>query len=130
EAARRFRRFTEALPLPVETYYSVKTNYLPQLLWQVKGVGIGVEVTSLREWQLARTVYPASTIVVNGIGKAAGLLQASLTDGPPRLINIETDTEIDILGTARVDQPVPVGIRVRIAGLSGQNGSDPTEAWA
>jgi diaminopimelate decarboxylase len=131
QAVRRWRRFTESLPLPAETFYSVKTNYLPQLLWQLSNAGIGAEVTSLREWQLARAIHPAGAIVVNGVGKTAGLLQAVLDgDEPPRLVNVETDTEIDVLAAAAPAWRVPVGLRVRIPSLSGQNGSDPSEGWA
>lgn len=131
QAVRRWRRFTESLPLPVETFYSVKTNYLPQLLWQLSSAGIGAEVTSLREWQLARDIHPARAIIVNGIGKAAGLLQDVLSgDEAPQLINIETDTEIDILADSTPNWTVPVGLRVRIPTVSGQNGSDPSEGWA
>src|SRR4051794_39831250 len=68
QAVRRWRRFTESLPLLSETFYSVKTNYLPQLLWQLSNAGIGAEVTSLREWQLARAIHPAGAVVVNGVG--------------------------------------------------------------
>lgn len=129
-AVRRWNRFVEALPLPVESYYSVKTNYLPQVLWQLKTAGIGAEVTSPREWRLARGLHEPSAIVVNGIGKAGGLLHEVLSGSTPRLVNIETDTEIDIVTSAVSDQPVPVGLRVRIPTLTGQNGSDPSESWA
>lgn len=130
QALRCWRRFTASLALPADTFYSVKTNYLPQLLGQLKGSGIGAEVTSPREWQLARDIHPASAIIVNGVGKAGGLLQTVLAaEAPPRLINVETDTEVDILSAAAPRQPVSVGVRVRVPGVSGQNGSDPTECW-
>lgn len=131
QAVRGWRRFTDSLELPSTTFYSVKTNYLPRLLREFAQAGIGAEVTSLREWQLARDTHPADVIVVNGMGKAASLLQEVLSgDGPPRLVNVETDTEIDILAAFATGWRVPVGLRVRIPDLSGQNGCDPSEGWA
>ncbi|MEY9846135.1 diaminopimelate decarboxylase [Streptacidiphilus sp. BW17] len=130
DATRAFRVFTDGLPLPTETYYSYKTNYLPRLCEDLASMGIGAEVTSLHEWRLARSLHQPSSILVNGIGKAAGLLRAALDGEPPRLINIETDSEIDILCTRPpAAPPVRVGLRIRVPGLTGETGADPTEGW-
>lgn len=129
QARRAFGQFTDSLPLPAQTYYSYKTNYLPELCSQLALSGIGAEVTSLREWQLARTLHPSEAIVVNGIGKAGGLLQAALSDGPVRLINLETDTEVDQVCDTDRGVPHPVGLRVRFSDLTGEYGSDPSEGW-
>lgn len=125
-----FTGFVSQLPMPTEAFYSYKTNYLPELCSQVAACGIGAEVTSLVEYGLARRFCPPDRIVVNGIGKMAGLLQACVEDNP-RLVNLETDTEIEHLrGVAgRGDTPLRVGLRVVPDGVSGEQGSDPSLHW-
>ncbi|MFI0445135.1 diaminopimelate decarboxylase family protein [Actinomadura sp. 6N118] len=125
-----FNSFMAELPFSVETYYSYKTNYLPALCEHVEAAGFGAEVTSLLEWELATAITPPSRIVVNGIGKQAGLLEAVLNSAPPRLINIETDTEVDHIAKRKPDAaPVSVGLRVTVPGLSGESGRDPSVHW-
>jgi diaminopimelate decarboxylase len=131
-AVSRFRAFVDGLPFETEVYYSYKTNYLPALCEELDRGGIGAEITSLVEWVLARSLYPPSRIVVNGIGKASdGLLrQVATGDDQPRLINLETDTEVDTIRTARADGRIlKVGLRVCVPSISGERGSDPSEHW-
>lgn len=126
ESIGRFHQFATSLPFPVEPYYSFKTNYLPALCTEVVGQGFGAEVTSVLEWELARKLVPASSIVVNGIGKQAGLLEQVLQDDAPRLINVETDTEVERL-CRHSDGRLRVGVRVHVPGVTGEEGGDPTE---
>ncbi|XVS65995.1 diaminopimelate decarboxylase family protein [Actinosynnema sp. CA-299493] len=124
----RFRKFTASLSFPVEAYYSFKTNYLPALCKEVVRHGFGAEVTSVLEWELARKLVSASSIVVNGIGKQAGLLEQVLQGDAPRLINVETDTEVDRLCRHNANAEIlRVGVRVHVPGVTGEEGSDPTE---
>ncbi|MFC5253433.1 diaminopimelate decarboxylase family protein [Streptomyces nigrescens] len=132
-ALQRFRQFTSSLPFPTETYYSYKTNYLPALCDQIAEARVGSEITSPAEWAAARRRHAPDRIVVNGIGKCAdGLLQSIVDEvaSAPRLVNLETDTEIGIV--ARRDQeaqPLPIGLRVTIPSVSGELGRDPSEHW-
>lgn len=130
-AVDRLRTFTDALPLPTEVYYSYKTNYLPALCEQLAGHGVGAEVTSPLEWELATRLHPPPRIVVNGIGKTAGRFLLSMLDGqPPHLVNLETDTEIELMREGPSGaEPIRVGLRVCIPSISGERGSDPSERW-
>lgn len=129
-AVDRLRAFTARLPLPTEIYYSYKTNYLPDLCARLTNCGIGAEVTSVIEYELARRFCTTPQIVVNGIGKMAGLLQHATADSWPRLVNLETDTEVDHLYTLAAEgEPLRVGLRVRLPGISGERGSDPSVRW-
>ncbi|MEU0489787.1 hypothetical protein ABZ249_11185 [Nocardiopsis sp. NPDC006139] len=129
-AVDRLQAFTRRLPFPTEVYYSYKTNYLPQLCALLSDHGIGAEVTSALEYHLARRYCTPQRIVVNGIGKMAGLLQHAATGGRPRLVNLETDTEIEHLGALTGDgDPLAVGLRACLPGVSGERGSDPSVHW-
>lgn len=91
---------------------------------------LGAEVTSTLEWELASRYVPPSRIVVNGIGKSAGLLERALNGEPPRLINVETDTEVERLrALAGRRSPVRVGLRVAVPDVSGEHGQDPSIHW-
>ncbi|MFI2204723.1 diaminopimelate decarboxylase family protein [Streptomyces sp. NPDC020192] len=129
----RFHSFTASLPIPAEVYYSYKTNYLPALCGELADAGIGAEVTSPAEWRSARQLHQAGRIVVNGIGKCADGLLQEIVDDPtstPRLVNMETDTEIDVVSRRTTDsQPLSVGVRVTIPEVSGELGRDPSEHW-
>lgn len=133
-ALARFHDFTASLPIPSEVYYSYKTNYLPALCGELADAGIGAEVTSPAEWRSARQLHRAERIVVNGIGKCAdGLLQEIVDDAStaPRLVNLETDTEIDVVSRRTAgSQPLSVGVRVTIPEVSGELGRDPSEHWS
>lgn len=130
-ALAQFGEFTSFLALPADVYYSYKTNYLPALCGDLAAFGVGAEVTSAAEWRQARRLHAPGRIVVNGIGKCAGHLSLVLGDAePPALINLETDTEVEQVCASTMGSPVPVGLRVRIAGLTGERGSDPTETIA
>jgi diaminopimelate decarboxylase len=130
-AVKRIRDFAAGLPLPTEIFYSYKTNYLPAICEQLAEAGLGAEVTSKIEWQLATRFHAESRIVVNGIGKQTGEFLAEVAAGPqPRLINLETDTEVDLVsGLPAQDDPIRVGLRVCVPSLSGERGSDPSEHW-
>ncbi|MFJ9420034.1 diaminopimelate decarboxylase family protein [Streptomyces sp. NPDC101227] len=129
----RFNRFTSGLPFPTETYYSYKTNYLPALCDQIADAAVGSEITSPTEWAAARQRHQSNRIVVNGIGKCAdGLLQriADEVSTAPRLVNLETDTEVSIVAQRSPEaDPLPVGLRVTVPSVSGELGRDPSEHW-
>lgn len=129
-AVDRLRAFAAKLPFPAEIYYSYKTNYLPDLCARLSNWEIGAEVTSVLEYDLASRYCTPSRIVVNGIGKMAGLLQRVRPATWPRLVNLETDTEIEHLQTLASDgDPLRVGLRVCLSGVSGERGSDPSVHW-
>jgi diaminopimelate decarboxylase len=128
-----FRAFVARLPVSSEIFYSYKTNYLPALCQQLADAGIGAEVTSAVEWALATRYQEPTRIVVNGIGKCAGGLLRQIVANPdqvPRLVNLETDTEVDLV-TRRPGniRPLPVGLRITVPEISGERGRDPSEHW-
>jgi diaminopimelate decarboxylase len=129
-ALARFRAFTASLELETEIFYSYKTNYLPALCQWLADADVGAEITSPFEWQLASTMHEAANVVVNGLGKCAdGLLERIVDDHAcaPRLVNLETDTEIDVVSRRAPDaMPLRVGLRIAVPG-SGEFGRDPSE---
>jgi len=129
-ALARFRTFTSSLELKTEIFYSYKTNYLPALCQWLADADIGAEITSPFEWELASTMHEADSIVVNGLGKCAdGLLARIVEDTAraPRLVNLETDTEIGIVSRRTPDAvPLRVGLRIAVPG-AGEFGRDPSE---
>jgi diaminopimelate decarboxylase len=130
-AAKRIRAFAAGLPLPAEIFYSYKTNYLPTICERLAQAGIGAEVTSAIEWGLATRLHTPPAIVVNGIGKqAGGFLAEAIAGAPPRLVNLETDTEVDLVSSLPArDDPIRIGLRVNVPGLSGERGNDRSEHW-
>ncbi len=132
-ALSRLRSFTASLDLDTEIYYSYKTNYLPSFCGWLRDAGVGAEVTSQFEWRLAAGLHEPENIVVNGIGKAADGWLADLvadTGRSPRVINLETDTEVDLVLRRRPDaELMRVGLRIAVPG-AGEFGRDPTEKWS
>jgi diaminopimelate decarboxylase len=133
EALRTFRQLADRIPLGTEIFYSYKTNYLPALCEWLADAGVGAEVTSPVEWDLARRYHRPERIIVNGLGKCAdGLLPRIVQDADtsPRLVNLETDTEVDLV-TRRPGRSVPlqVGLRVGLPEFAEQRGADPSQRW-
>lgn len=129
-ALSRFQSFTTKLDLETETYYSYKTNYLPALCRWLATAGIGAEVTSPIEWELASSLHNSQWIVVNGLGKCADGLMSRIVADPcraPHLVNLETDTEVTAVASRSADAvPLRVGLRIAVPG-AGEFGRDPSE---
>jgi diaminopimelate decarboxylase len=133
EALARFRTFTGLLPIASEVFYSYKTNYLPALCEWLQAADVGAEITSPVEWDLATRLNRPEQVVVNGLGKCADGLLARIVADPgsrPRLINLETDTEVDlVLQRAHHALPLLVGLRVAAQRSTVERGNDPSERW-
>jgi diaminopimelate decarboxylase len=132
-ALSRLRAFTESLKLDTEIFYSYKTNYLPALCAWLRDAEVGAEVTSPIEWRLATGLHAPENIVVNGLGKTAdGWLAELVADSgsAPRLVNLETDTELDVVLRRKPDaELMRVGLRVAVPD-AGEFGRDPSERWS
>ncbi len=132
-ALTRFRTYTASLQLDTKIFYSYKTNYLPSLCRQLADAQVGAEITSPIEWELASTMHEPEMIVVNGLGKCADrLLTRIAADAAraPRLVNLETDTEITVVTGRPADAvPLRVGLRIAVPG-AGEFGRDPSERWS
>ena len=129
DAAERLRSTFDDVGMPIEWFYSYKTNYLPALCRLLHAHGFGAEVTCDEEWVLAAGMEAKPRLVVNGPSKSGRLLRAAC-EGGAWLVNLETDTDVDALehaaGNAR--KPVRVGLRVSLP-MAGQRGLDPSESW-
>lgn len=125
-AAARFQAFMASIDFPVRASYSYKTNYLPALCNALHDFGFDAEITSTLEWNLATQLVDADGITVNGLGKTRSLIR-EVGLHPPRIINVETDSEIDVLeAEVRDRESLRVGIRVCFSDIR-QTGSDPSE---
>ncbi|MBM3311545.1 MAG: hypothetical protein FJY80_08565, partial [Candidatus Aminicenantes bacterium] len=86
-----------AYPGPSSVHYAFKCNALPAVVEAVRRAGLGAEVMSEFELDLAfRLGYRGRDIVVNGPGKPAGFLKKCLAGGA-RLINLDSLDELTLL---------------------------------
>ena len=99
--------------------YSVKTNWLPQILQEVRMAGLCAEVVSEDEYRLARASgFNPSDIIYNGPVKGRETFLEALAEGAR--VNIDSWREIDWLNDIRM--PAKVGIRIN---LSAEGETDP-----
>ena len=104
--------------------YSVKTNYLPLVLRELKSLGYGVDVVSGPELELAyRLGFNSHQIVFNGPHKTDAELEEAVQRGI--LINIDSLDEAGKINSLAQSGRVDVGLRVN-PGLSVYTSADPT----
>jgi diaminopimelate decarboxylase len=75
-------------------YFAVKSCYRPAVLRCLAALGVGAEVMSWNEFQLARTAgFPDSRILCNGLGRSPELLDAAYRAGARIVIDSLTDLQ-------------------------------------
>jgi diaminopimelate decarboxylase len=92
--------------------FSLKTNYLPAVLDDIMRAGLGIDVVSGYEFEVARrSGFEGARIVVNGPYKPIELLREAVRH--EAFVNIETMEEIPVLSTLsrKMAQPLSVGVR-------------------
>jgi diaminopimelate decarboxylase len=105
-------------------FYSLKTNLEPEILRIVSEEGLGVEVISEMELDIAKRVgIPPERIIFDGIFKPPELLDRLVAEGI-LLINIDSEREIESLDRAARAHGKRVGVGVRIHTVRGW-GSNP-----
>lgn len=82
-----------------KAYLSYKTNYMPALCRSAHALGMGADVVSGFEMELALKLCPPSDIVFNGPLKRAGELERAARDGIT--INIDLAEELETLEALR-----------------------------
>ena len=93
QTCRKFQNAFEDYPRML-TCYSYKTNYLPDLCKIIASHGVGAEVVSDVELELAlRSDVPPDQIVLNGPYKSERLLEMAISNGI-KLINTDSLNEI------------------------------------
>ena len=100
--------------LDFNLFYSVKTNFANEVLQVIKEEGCGFEIVSELEWNLIKKFKPNS-LVLNGPGKSAKLITDILKRTETIFLNIDNDSDIDILRTfdkTLLDKKIKVGIRI------------------
>lgn len=114
------REFTQPSPngKRLDLFFSYKTHPVPAILRRIHDLGVGAEVISEHELELAFHLgVPADRIIYNGPGKSDASIRLAIERGI-LLLNINHLEEIDrIRAIARaVGKKVRVGIRVATRG--------------
>lgn len=79
--------------------YSVKTNYTPRILQEVRALDGTAEVVSEMEYRIARRVgFPPTRIIVNGPLHGAAFLREAVADGA--MVNLDGWYALDALDAA------------------------------
>jgi diaminopimelate decarboxylase len=97
----------------VEFVFSLKTNFLPALLAELRGLGFGVDVVSDYELVMAlRAGFTGPEIIVNGPAKSPELLRRAVDLGC--FVNVDTVEELHALASVAEDvgEVLPVGLRL------------------
>lgn len=98
---------------PDRVYYSLKTNYLPDLLGVVRRLGLGVDVVSGYELRAALTAgFSGRDIVFNGPVKSAAELELAVSAGA--FVNIDSEDEIEALGQLARDRRLEIEVGLRV----------------
>lgn len=128
---RQYAMLREALPPPVDIYYSIKANPHPSIIGVFLSLGAGCEIASGGEYALARRAgVPPERIIFAGPGKGREELEYVLARGIQE-IHVESFDELELLKeiTARMQTAAAVSIRVNPNAASGASlmmGGQPT----
>ncbi|HEV7369295.1 diaminopimelate decarboxylase family protein [Arenibaculum sp.] len=110
---RNLRGAFDAAGLRMDVLYSVKTNYMPIVLGQLKALGAGMDVVSGFELDLAlRLGFDGAAIVFNGPHKTDAEIERAMEAGVT--INLDAPAEAMRVNAVarRLGRRVPVGLRV------------------
>jgi diaminopimelate decarboxylase len=113
--ARDFRQNMEdACDGRASVHYAFKCNSVPAVVDAVRRGGLGAEIMSGFELELAlRHGFPPESVVVNGPGKTAALLAACL-DAGVRLIAVDSLEELALLDRIAEERGTAVPVLLRI----------------
>lgn len=113
--ARDFRRSMEdACAGPVSVHFAFKCNAVPAVVDAVRRGGLGAEIMSEFELELAlRRGFPPEAVIVNGPGKSAALLAACL-DAGVRFIAVDSLEELALLGRIAEERGTAAPVLLRI----------------
>ena len=113
--ARSFKEAAEeASPGRATVHYALKCNSVAAMVDAVRRAGLGAEIMSPFELDLAlRLGFPGAGIVVNGPGKTAAFLSRCLAAGV-RLINVDSLEEMDVLNSLADGAGRKVDILLRV----------------
>jgi diaminopimelate decarboxylase len=123
---RHLRGAFDAVGLRMDVLYSVKTNYMPIVLAQLKALGSGVDVVSGFELDLAlRLGFTGPSIVFNGPHKTDVEIERAVEAGAT--VNLDAPHEAMRINAVarRLGRTVPVGLRVN-PGIGIHLSADPT----
>ena len=123
---RDFKREFAAGGLDCTILYSVKTNYLPNLVRALKAEGCAADVVSGYEMELALELgFPGDQITFNGPHKTAAELVRAIDAGV--FINLDSIDEARRLNRIAKDRDrsIDVGLRLN-PGVAIYRGADPT----
>jgi diaminopimelate decarboxylase len=104
--------FTKSIPR-IHSYFAMKTNYHPYILETIVKSGWGIDVSSRREFDLARAAG-SHDILYTGPGKTSEDLLYVLKQDPTVIINMDSFGELERLGeiSNQMKTDVKAGIRV------------------
>ncbi|MBN2070384.1 MAG: alanine racemase [Candidatus Krumholzibacteriota bacterium] len=109
----RFREAFSILSRPVEVYYAVKSNNMPEIAGIIAGEGAGLDVSSGRELRLALKAG-AKKIMFSGPGKTDSELSAALDNSDRVTVLIDSFGELDRLGeiSRKMSRTIKAGVRL------------------
>ncbi len=109
----RLAEFRDALP-KARVHFAMKANHHPQILGMVKNFGMGVDVVSAGELDLAlETGFSEQQIIYSGVGKTASDLLFAV-EKKIRQINVESFAEVVILQKILHEKGDRMAIALRI----------------
>lgn len=96
-----------------EIYYALKSCYNSAVLKSLSKMGLGTEVLSELEYEIAKK-NDFSSIILNGMGRSSALLKKATLDNS--LIIVDTVNDIDVLSeiAKTANQQIRVGFRLRL----------------
>lgn len=111
---------------PFEARYSIKTNYLPLILEELRRLGAGADVVSGYELEAAiQAGFRGQDIVFNGPFKTRDELARAVAIGSTIIVDAETDIQFLARATEDLAQPIAVGLRLN-PGVNVYPSADPT----
>lgn len=114
---RHYRVFANALGdngLDADVFYAVKANSNLSVIATLAAEGAGADIVSEGEMRRAMAAgVPASRIVFSGVGKAEGEIRFALSEGIHQ-INVESDSELEMLSRIASEMGTKVRIAVRV----------------
>ncbi len=93
-------------------YYALKASYLKQVVETVKNLGVGVEVISELELDIAlKASYKFQNIIFNGIGRSGNELYNAILKGI--MINIDSISELKkLISVKSPKEKLKIGLRI------------------
>lgn len=110
----RAKFFKEQAPLGAEIFYAMKANSHPDILRTLDGVGIGMDVVSFGEVELALKagVHPGK-IIFSGVGKTKHEITQAI-QLQIRQINVESLPELERIANISQEMKINVSVVLRV----------------